>query len=82
MRGDPHDCLVLPTKAPTSNRALWDELPWLQVALKPVVERIRFLASHDMSLMMVLSDFLSRCITPLQSHVCLEWLYTGEGDAT
>jgi hypothetical protein len=47
-----------------------------------VVERIQFLASHDLSSMMVLSIFVSRHITPLQSCVRPTWLYTGEGDAT
>jgi hypothetical protein len=32
--------------------------------------------------MMVCSDFLLRCITPLKSHVCPMWQYTWEGDAT
>jgi hypothetical protein len=31
---------------------------------------------------MVLSDFLSRHITHLQSHVRLSWQYTGEGNTT
>jgi hypothetical protein len=53
------------------------------VAFEPKVKRIRFLAGHGLSSMMVLSNFLSRCITPLQSRVRLAWQYTGEGhDAT
>jgi hypothetical protein len=47
-----------------------------------MVERIRFLAGHDLSSIMVLSNFLLRRITPFQSRVCPTWLYTGEGDAT
>jgi hypothetical protein len=82
VRADSHDHWVLPTRTPTGNRALWDELPWLPAALESVVERIQFLASHDLSSMMVLSIFVSRHITPLQSCVRPTWLYTGEGDAT
>jgi hypothetical protein len=39
----------------------------MQLAFEPVIERIRF---SNLSSMMVLSDFLSRYIAPLQSHVC------------
>jgi hypothetical protein len=35
------------------------------VSFEPVVDRIRFLADHDLSSIMVLSDFLLRCIAPL-----------------
>jgi hypothetical protein len=45
--------------------ALWDELLRLQVGFEPVFKRIWFLVEDGLSLMMVLSDFLSRCITPL-----------------
>jgi hypothetical protein len=74
--------LVFPTRAPTGNMALWDELLWLQVGFEPVFKRIWFLVEDGLSLMMVLSDFLSRCITPLQSCVRAAWQYTGEGDTT
>jgi hypothetical protein len=57
--------LVFPTRAPTGNMALWDELLRLQVGFEPVFKRIWFLVEDGLSLMMVLSDFLSRCITPL-----------------
>jgi hypothetical protein len=70
---DPHDRLVIPTGAPTGSRDLWEEPPKLHVSFEPVVERIRFLAGHDLSSMMVLSDFLSRHITPLQSCVHPMW---------
>jgi hypothetical protein len=29
---------------------------------------------------MVMFDFLSKCIAPLQHHACLAWMYTGEND--
>jgi hypothetical protein len=52
------------------------------VAFEPVIERIRCLAGHGLSSMMVLSDFLSRCITPLQSCIRLAWQFIGEGNTT
>jgi hypothetical protein len=32
--------------------------------------------------MLVLFDFLSRHIAPLQQHACTTWLYTEENDAS
>jgi hypothetical protein len=69
VQADPNDHLVLPTGALTGNQDHWEELPRLQSAFEPVIERIRFLAGHGLSLMIVLSDFLSRRIAPLQSRV-------------
>jgi hypothetical protein len=34
-------------------------------AYEPVIGRVRHLTSHDLTSMMVLQDFLSRCIAPL-----------------
>jgi hypothetical protein len=64
-RADPHDRLVLPTGAPAGNRDHYDETLRLQSAFKPMIKRIRFLAGHGVSSIMVLSDFLLRCIAPL-----------------
>jgi hypothetical protein len=43
---------------------------------------IKHLMSHDLMAIMVLHDFLSRRITPLQNRARPTWLYTGEGDTT
>jgi hypothetical protein len=47
----------------------------------PMIENLRHLASHDLTSMMVLFDFLSRRIAPLQLRARSAWLYNGEGDA-
>jgi hypothetical protein len=47
-----------------------------------VVARIWFLAKKGLTSMMVLFDFLSKRIIPLQLRVRLAWLYTGENDTT
>jgi hypothetical protein len=52
------------------------------MAFRPVIERIKHLMSHGLSVMMVLHDFLSRRIAPLQDRTRPAWMYTGEGDAT
>jgi hypothetical protein len=78
MRADPHDRLVLPTGAPTGNKDLWEDLLQWQATFKPMVERIRFLAGHGLSSMMVLPNFLLRRIAPLQARVRPAWQYTGK----
>jgi hypothetical protein len=60
-----HDRLVLPTKSLTAKMTAWEENPRLRMAFGPVIERIKHLMSHGLSVMMVMHDFLSRCITPL-----------------
>jgi hypothetical protein len=47
-----------------------------------VLERIQFLAEKGLTSMMVMRDFLSKRITPLQERARPVWLYTGENDAT
>jgi hypothetical protein len=39
------------------------------------------LAENGLTLMMVLFDFLSKRVTPLQLRPCPAWMYTGENDA-
>jgi hypothetical protein len=82
IRANIHDRLVLPTKSLMAKKTTWEETPTLHVAYGPVIERIKHLMSHDLSMMMVLHDFLSRRITPLQGHARPAWTYTGEGDTT
>jgi hypothetical protein len=77
---DSHDLVVLPTEAPTGKRDSWVEVPRLSTPFAPIVERIKLLVDHGLTSMMVLFDFLSRRIMPLQMHVHSAWQYTGEGD--
>jgi hypothetical protein len=65
VRADVHDRLVLPTESLTGRCDDWEEAPRLHRAYEPVIERIKHLAGHGLTSMMVLHDFLSRCITPL-----------------
>jgi hypothetical protein len=64
-RADVHDRLVLSTKPPTAKKIAWGETLRLHVTFGPMIERIKHLMSHDLSVVMVLHDFLSRRITPL-----------------
>jgi hypothetical protein len=45
-----------------------------------VLKRITFLVGKGLTSMMVLCDFLSRHIAPLQQRAHPAWLYTGEND--
>jgi hypothetical protein len=47
-----------------------------------MMERIKNLAGHGLTSMMVLFNFLSRHITPLQLRAHPTWLYTRETDTT
>jgi hypothetical protein len=82
VRVDAHDYLVLPTEAKMGKRGSWVEVPRLSVPFAPVVEQIKLLVDHGLTSMMVLFNFLSKCITPLQLRVHSMWQYTEESDTT
>jgi hypothetical protein len=79
---DIHDRLVLPTESQMAKKTTWEETPKLHVAYRTVIKRIKHLTSHGLSTMMVLHDFLSRRIAPLQDRARSAWMYTREGDTT
>jgi hypothetical protein len=80
VRDGVHNRLVLPIEPTMAKKTAWVETPKLHVAYEPMVERIKHLMTHGLSVMMVLHDFLSRCIAPLQDRACPAWMYTVEGD--
>jgi hypothetical protein len=47
-----------------------------------MLKRIQFLVEKGLMSMMVLFDFLSKRIAPLQHHACLAWMYIRENDTT
>jgi hypothetical protein len=65
---DVHDRLALPTESLMAKCNAWEEAPKLHMAYWPVIRRIKHLTSHGLSTMMVLHDFLSRCIAALQDR--------------
>jgi hypothetical protein len=66
VQTDFHDRLELPTSAPMSTRSHLEKVLDLQRAYDPVLKRIPFMARNDLTSMMVLFDFLSWRIAPLQ----------------
>jgi hypothetical protein len=82
MQVEAHDRLELPTAAPTGHHSCWEKVPNLQPAYLPVMKRIWFLAKNGLTSMIVLFNFLSKHIAPLQHHARSAWMYNGENDAT
>jgi hypothetical protein len=66
MQADAHDRLVIPAAAPTLNRAEWEKDPDLESGFDPVLDRIQYLPESGLTSLMVLHDFLSRRLVPLQ----------------
>jgi hypothetical protein len=72
---------VIPAAAPTLNRAEWGKDPDLESGFDPVLDRIQYLAESGLTSLMVLHDFLSRRLVPLQDRATRPtWMYTGEND--
>jgi hypothetical protein len=62
---DTHNQLALPTSALTLNRTEWVKDPGLESGFDPVLDQIQHLAENGLTSLMVLHDFLSRCLAPL-----------------
>jgi hypothetical protein len=74
---DVHDRLTLPVAAPTLDGAEWVKDPGLESGFDPVLDRIWYLAENGLTLLMVLHDFLSKHLAPLQEQPRPVWKYTG-----
>jgi hypothetical protein len=73
---DVRDRLALPVGGSTLDHTEWGKDPGLEPGFDPVLDRIQYLAENGLTSLMVLHDFLSKCLTPLQdwSH-CPAWMY-------
>jgi hypothetical protein len=78
---DAHDRLMLPIGSSTLDRTMWGKDPSLKLGFDPVLDQIQYLVENGLTLLMVLHDFLSKCLTLLQdrSHRPA-WMYTGVND--
>jgi hypothetical protein len=54
----------------------------LESVVNPVLGRIRILAKTGLTSMMVLHDYVSKRIMPLQESTCLAWLYIEVNNVT
>jgi hypothetical protein len=82
VQTDAHEWLTLPTAAPTAPCVDWEQDPGLEPVFNPVLGRIWIMAESGPTSMMVLHDYVSKCIMPLQERTCLAWLYTGVNNIT
>jgi hypothetical protein len=81
VQADAHDRLTLPVGTPTLDHTEWVKDPDLESSFDPVLDRIQYLAENGLTSLMVLHDFLSRRLTPLQDRPeCPIWMYTGVND--
>jgi hypothetical protein len=56
---------VLPVAVPTLDRTEWVKDPGLESGFDPVLNQIWYLAENGLTLLMVMHDFLSKCLVPL-----------------
>jgi hypothetical protein len=60
----------------------WEQDLGLESVFNPVLGRIRILAEGGLTSMMVLHDYVSKHIAPLQECTLSAWLYTRVNDVT
>jgi hypothetical protein len=77
---DANDRLELPKGGPLNDRSTWKVKPSLPEELILVLNRVKTLARGGLTSMMVLDDFLRRCIAPLQQRSRMACMYTGPND--
>jgi hypothetical protein len=68
VQADVHDRLALPVGSPTLDRTEWGKDPSLELSFDPVLDRIQYLAENGLTSLMVLHDFLSKRLVPLQDR--------------
>jgi hypothetical protein len=81
VQADNNDRLALPAGAPTLDCTEWVKDPGLESGFDPILDQIQHLAENGLTSLMVLHDFLSRRLAPLQDRPArLAWMYTGVND--
>jgi hypothetical protein len=65
LQADTHDRLALPVDAPTLDRTKWVKDLGLESGFNPLLDQIQYRAENSLTSLMVLHDFLSRCLAPL-----------------
>jgi hypothetical protein len=65
VQANVHDRLTLPIGGLTVDRTKWGKDPTLEPGFDPVLDRIQYLAENGLTSLMVLHDFLSKCLAPL-----------------
>jgi hypothetical protein len=71
VQADAHDRVTLPIGTPTIDHIEWVKDPGLESSFDPVLDRIQHLAKNGLTSLMVLHNFLSRHLAPLQNRPAL-----------
>jgi hypothetical protein len=81
VQADVHDRLALSIGSPTLDHTEWGKDIGLESGFDPALDQIQYLAENGLTSLMVLHDFLSKRLVPLQdqSHRPT-WMYTGVND--
>jgi hypothetical protein len=78
VQADAHDQLILPIGALTLDHTEWVKDPSLELGFDLVLDQIQYLAENGLTSRMVLHDFLSRRLVPLQDQPTHHaWMHTG-----
>jgi hypothetical protein len=78
VQADAHDRLTLPVGAPTLNRTERVKDLGLESGFDLILDQIQHLVENGLTSLMVLHDFLSRCLAPLLDRPYYPaWMYTG-----
>jgi hypothetical protein len=65
VQADVHDRLALSIGGPTLDRTEWGKDPGLEPGFDPMLDWIQYLAENSLTSLMVLHDFMSKCLAPL-----------------
>jgi hypothetical protein len=81
VQADVHDRLALPIGGLTLDRTDSEKDTDLELGFDPVLDRIQYLAKNGLTSLLVLHDFLSKRLTPLQDRPhCPRWMYARVND--
>jgi hypothetical protein len=65
VQADVHDQLTLRIGGLTLDCTEWGKDPGLELGFGPMLDQIQYLAENGLTSLMVLHDFLSKCLAPL-----------------
>jgi hypothetical protein len=65
LQVDAHERLMLSTPMRTAPRINWEQDPELELSYNPMLGNIWIMAESGLTPMMVLHDYVSKCIMPL-----------------
>jgi hypothetical protein len=81
VQADIHDQLALPIGDLTPDRTELGKDPGLEPGFDPMLDQIQHLAKNGLTSLMVLHDFVPKCLAPQQDRSYYPaWMFTGVND--